>query len=451
MQDNTFVDFELDDQLDLTNKFLLWVDIQGDRHLHVLMNEFSLDLKSDRYMKKKTPNAFMFGNKPQRTFDVFHEDEQYIQLAHESIVEQKLNLTRLMKIAHALKTKSVSPPTLKVLREFSTAEFKNELRDTQSLLKSEASKNQLISKYDKKLYDKMNKFLKLRSVIYTLRFVLSLNKSQICRDLNISRYFLQFALKLLQNNTDESNIFRNLENKASKLAAENACFLNFFSENNSILRTQRELVSAFQTQYPNINCKSLSHFTRHFLVKNRISYQKVKLTYEQKHLEKRQRCRVLFIQQLFKLREDQCHLVYFDETTFDLTSKPYHQYSFIGFKPQANIKMVPIFVRLLLIVSRKSIEAAVLTTESVTGDFVFNFLRRFIYEKQKSATYAYNALTIILDNSPKNRGNKIRTLANRGYVNLMYTTPCSPYTNFIESVFNILKRKLRLLTDYPFK
>lgn len=42
-------------------------------------------------------------------------------------------------------------------------------------------------------------------------------------------------------------------------------------------------------------------------------------------------------------------------------------------------------------------------------------------------------------------------LARDGLLNLMFTTPCSPFTNLIESVFNLVKRRLRRSSDYPFR
>jgi len=113
--------------------------------------------------------------------------------------------------------------------------------------------------------------------------------------------------------------------------------------------------------------------------------------------------------------------------------------------------MAPVYIRLLLIVSLDRIEAATITHEPVSGKFVYRFLRRLVFKQQLTNGFSTDSLVLAMDNCPKNRGDKIKKLENEGLINLMYTTPCSPYTNFIESVFNWIKQGLRKHPEYSFE
>ena len=57
---------------------------------------------------------------------------------------------------------------------------------------------------------------------------------------------------------------------------------------------------------------------------------------------------------------------------------------------------------------------------------------------------------MVMDNAPKNRSAGVKRLANNGKVNLLYTVPCSPFLNQIESVFGRLKQGVRRHSDAPF-
>ena len=196
---------------------------------------------------------------------------------------------------------------------------------------------------------------------------------------------------------------------------------------------------------------SVTEFDRKFLKRNRISFQKCKLKYYQRNEEQKQLCRLIFIDRLLKLLESNENIYFFDETTFEINSKGFHCYGFAGQRPETQVKMKPIYLRLLLIVSFTKIEAGVFSQRPVNSDYVFDFLRRFTYTLQYKKDYLSKSVILILDNAPKNRTQNIKSLSEDGYINLMYTVPCSPFTNFIESTFNKIKRTIQRHNLYPFK
>ena len=90
----------------------------------------------------------------------------------------------------------------------------------------------------------------------------------------------------------------------------------------------------------------------------------------------------------------------------------------------------------------KGIEAFYLSDVSSTGKLNTDFIKEFFIRKSKELSESQQRVYLVLDNATKNRVKSIMNLSQSPRFNLIFIVPCTPILNFIENIFNILKRKV---------
>ena len=76
-----------------------------------------------------------------------------------------------------------------------------------------------------------------------------------------------------------------------------------------------------------------------------------------------------------------------------------------------------------------------MTFEKVDSQKTFDFIKSTIYFLRKKISMD-RKFFLVLDNSPKNRSNNLKELANKKWISLIYTVPTIPQDNYIEQLFS---------------
>ena len=437
--------------IDIRGKYLTWTEQLNHVLLILQPNELTNDFKKERFQKQVNKCSFALNQKKHYIFDCYHEQAHYRFLKNfigrdiqDLIVELDQRIINIDNNNH-------TQNKIKVLSEFGCQEFMMLLKEPYQNKNRYTINIQLIGKRLMKKIDKLKQFKKMKDQLIRMSNVKTISKSLMCSSLQISPKFLEFSLSLIEMPEIFKSMELEIENKIAQITSMNDRFLKFFVQNQIKCKTRQMLFQHFKKNNPDINIKSLNDFDRKLIKGNKITYQKCKFIYQQKNERKKEQCRILFINQLVKLIELKQDVCFFDETSFEINSRPLYAYGIRGNRPNTIVRMAPIYVRLLMIVSLTKVEAAIISFEPVKGSFVYQFIRHFVYTKQFKFDYNSKSSVLVMDNCPKNRINKIKKLANDGYVNIMYTVPCSPFTNLVESVFNLVKQNIKKDLDYPFK
>jgi hypothetical protein len=150
----------------------------------------------------------------------------------------------------------------------------------------------------------------------------------------------------------------------------------------------------------------------------------------------------LYIRSLNELFVANSKIYWFDECTFEVHRKSAKAFEYIGKKPIIKTKMTPISVRVLMICSMTSVECLMMTVESSLGTTVYSFIKEFFVRKLAENPQSNDRIFLVLDNAKKNRGDQLKKLADCPRVHLVYIIPNTPALNYIENLFNVIKRRV---------
>lgn len=432
------------------NKFIYWSDYE-DRVIQPFeLFDFVDDLKKLRFRKVQNVSAFQITNTRSYMFDCYHDNVHYNTIKHQSEKEIQRSIGESITKITNIKYGNIYSDKIKVCSEFSESSFKLLLQEQSQLRDEIITLNRLLPKRLKNRIKKLENATKIASRVACLKAQTGFTNAKICKQLKLSKNFFNYTLDLIKNPSRIAQIQQKDEEAKDMLIDNNQKFVQFFKFHNTKYRTRQMLLNKFKQAHNSVIVNSLSDFDCKFIKANNISYQKGKLVYGQVNESKKDHCRVGFIEQFLNLIQTKQNVYFFDETTFQINSSVFYSYSFKGVRPTTRVKPQPIYLRLLLIVSLSKIEAAVFSTEPVNSDFIYTFLRHFVHRLQTKADIRQTSNIIVMDNSPKNRIAEVKELAHAGRANLMFTVPCSPFTNFIETVFNKIKGNLKRLERFPF-
>jgi hypothetical protein len=222
---------------------------------------------------------------------------------------------------------------------------------------------------------------------------------------------------------------------------ENQIFMEFFKNNPQTHHSLQEIYISFKRMYPELVPYSKSWFHKKFIQGNQISFKKTKIKNLSKNEEFKNKCRIIFISKLFHCLKSNNHTFFFDESTFEYLSDQLYGYAEKGQRSIKYLNYTPYYLKLFMIVDMNQVHGFQLTFNSTTGDMTYNFINDFLQRQKNKMDCKNESIVLILDNSPKNRIQRIKNLAINREVTLYYTVPTSPFTNFIENLFNIIKKK----------
>jgi hypothetical protein len=222
---------------------------------------------------------------------------------------------------------------------------------------------------------------------------------------------------------------------------ENQIFKEFFRNNPQTHHSLHEIYIGYKETHPQLVKHSKSWFHKRFIQGNQISFKKTKIKNLSKNEDFKNKCRIIFISKLFDCLKLSDHVFFFDESTFEYLSDQLYGYAEKGQRSIKHLNYTPFYLKLFMIVDINRVHGFQLTFNSTTGDMTYNFINEFLQRQKAKMNCQNESIVLIMDNSPKNRIQKIKNLATNKEATLFYTVPTSPFTNFIENLFNIIKKK----------
>lgn len=214
---------------------------------------------------------------------------------------------------------------------------------------------------------------------------------------------------------------------------------------NSIKGSSPNLCSIHQQfirQFPKFSDLPKSTFYLTFMKSRGIKHKRIKYVKLEKYPEDIQMARNLFMRMFLHLSFNSEHIYFFDECSFELNHKNDRAFDQKGVQPTTETKLYPISVRLLLITSFTKVECFLMTNKSTFGSTIYRTITEFFMRKLSTNNDCGSRLFLVLDNAKKNRVDDIKNLSKHSQICLVYIVPNSPYLNFIESVFLVLKKKV---------
>lgn len=396
----------------------------------------------------QTPAAFDVAGRRDWIFDPFHLPGQMAKLQNDGTFPTRRSVQELISFMQVLDGRGGVGRTELVLEEFASPEFRQQLRQVDQQRREAEKQERLLGKMSSRRLQKIALMERLMPAYKAIVSKPFLSKSSLSRLLKVPRSFLdsleQFSRDPIPFLEQRASLLDQLEDR--KL--DNDMFLWLLQEEQLTLRTRSLLMSAFNELDPCQSVQSLSTFDRRFLASNKITRQRVKIEWDQQRQEERTACRLSFIERLLEARSASHSLYFFDETSFQLDASVGHAYGMAGRRPIAKKKHVPAFLHVLMVTSLNGVMAFQVSSRPTTASTIERFITNFVTFLQHRSDHQRTPAILVLDNAPKNRTDGVRLLEDTRQINLLYTVPCSPFLNQIESVFNLLKRRVRGRPDF---
>lgn len=368
-------------------------------------------------LQEKTYNVYLDDNKISQT--IFKINEMRRKINKESIRKDDIDEELILL--------TFSPESLKLLKEKTKIDSYN--KQHQLPYKNTQVKNFSIPL--KKLYE-----------IEFLFIHKGLNMRRISRMVNVKYHHIVKYLKRYNKlDFDKKNVLN--ENKNNKIDQNDLKeFYKIFDEIKDLRLQGKEIFMECKDRMK--CCKNISYstFYRFFLSSNRLSYKKEKIIANVKKPVKKGICRIISISLLINLIKNGARVLFFDETTFQMTNLVKKSWFWKGTQNTLNIDQPCKFVKLIMLTSFRKIVSFRIQTKSSNGNNIYNFLKDTLAEFTRGRDKSDETI-IILDNAPKNRVKKIKNLVYRFNIRLFFTTPTSPQMNFIENIFFDYKRLIR--------
>ena len=132
-------------------------------------------------------------------------------------------------------------------------------------------------------------------------------------------------------------------------------------------------------------------------------------------------------------------LYFLDECTF--STSDFHKKNWIK-KDEEHIRQVfhPMTtLKLLSLTDKDGVVCFILSQKSFKSSCIFEFVTRFL-EREEIKCLKNERIYLVLDNSPKNRSEEMKSVGRSKYITLMYITPGTPDQNMIENYFSRIKK-----------
>ena len=266
------------------------------------------------------------------------------------------------------------------------------------------------------------------------------NCEEIARKIKLSKYCLK---KLIVSNFNPVSLINSKTMKRltdQKFQRSQVIFKQFFNKHKKTFQTIEQFRDGFLQENQELKPMSISKFKRNY-------FNPFKITKKiQKHVSRTNEIqfvisnRLMFLEAFRRMMLIKKQFVFFDESSFEVRHKNQKAYDFPGRTPSLETFLNPIIVKLTLICSFTKVLGFQLDSGSSTGQTIFQFLKEFGMRRREKSAEDAEKTVIVLDNSPKNKIEKIANFANKGYIQLLYIIPNSPFLNFVENIFLKLKK-----------
>lgn len=437
--------------LGLEDRLFYWRSWDNERHIFSLRKDREEVVEENGWLHKRNPPAFMIGNRVTSIIDPFHLPEQYLILKNEGNLPSSRPTTELLRMLKEFEGLIAREQSERVVSEFANEEFRKVLNGVRKEGVKRKEIQARIGVLKEKKLAKLKLIKQLCPSLIRIKESRNISKKEVARLFRVPLNFLNQCFDFINDKIRFHEEIALIENQLSKERNQNDNFLRFFKRNKLKFRTRRELYQEFRLVEDNLTVRSLTDFDRKMLRSNRISYQKCKLIYDRKRLMEKKICRIHFIERLLVSHESDNELIFFDETSFELRSTATFAYSEMGQRPLVPFNIAPLFLHVLLISSLWGVEAYLMSFKSITSECVESFLNEYLVNKAMEKNYTICPLVMIMDNSPKNRSAAVKEMAKNRRLSILYTVPCSPFLNQVETVFNFLKRSVQRHPEYPFQ
>lgn len=219
-------------------------------------------------------------------------------------------------------------------------------------------------------------------------------------------------------------------------------FMAFFNRVKAVARSGAELHRLSQSKIPEITPPTLQSFRRTRL--NPLGIRK-KVCKHMNHTSDSptvRHNRVLFLKVFKDLALDGVEMVFFDESLFQVRQKNLRAFELPGQRPTFFSRSYPIFVKLTLMCSFTRVLGFEVSDQKTTAASTANFFREFVKSELAERRRRPRRVVVVLDNGPKNKSKEIEALAQSGSFELFFTIPNSPFLNFVENIFHVVKQRV---------
>ena len=112
-----------------------------------------------------------------------------------------------------------------------------------------------------------------------------------------------------------------------------------------------------------------------------------------------------------------------------------------GIRPLICSALYPILIKLMMVCSFEKTTMFKVAFQSSTGETTNDFLKEFAF-REKAWNQAFANGLCWSRQRTKNRVSNIFKIANEGHFRLFYIIPNSPFLNFIENIFSMIKLRI---------
>ena len=435
----------------LLDRLFSWRDITAGPSIPPRWTYLEYLTPRRRHRNSHSPPAFIFAGQPEHSFDPFHNGHQLVQLRVEIPITELAALPLPRDILLRLSDTIDEKETDRILVTWRDQDLLGGVRQRQQAVNEARQLELHLGKIGANKLHQIRVAERAAPLLKRLLEVEKVSKKEIGHLLGLTPSMTRYCIGFVQDPMKYLEERAGLLEKLDSCRQRTADFLRFFGRNQLRLRTRLELWKGFAATRPDIPVGSLTSFDRRLLRPNRLTRQKVKAVQGRRRPEERHECRLRTVRQLLFSIEAGHSVFFFDETTFDVSSMAEYAYGFSGVRPQGEIVRTNAFLRVLMVTSLTQVEMFHLTTSKVTTNTIEVFLEAFWMARTLEPKFDSAPTVLVLDNAPKNRTEVIKDLARHRKINLLFTVPCSPFLNCIESVFGILKRRIRRRPEYPFQ
>lgn len=397
--------------------------------------------------KGANPPAFKIKDTPTHILDPFHMPEQLASLQEEEVWPTRRTADQLHGLLNRLDPSGLDFRSVHLEPPFPLNELLTCLEMVKGRQKRGHEIKMRLGGQKAQRLARLDLILKLKQATNDLLASTTWSLRKLANELRVPLSFLKQCVSAAKDDMQVAEEKQSLLKELEERNQLNDDFLDFFCRNQMTLRTRKLLWNSFKKQVAMSNRSSLSSFDRHFLRANKLTCQKVKITWDLRRFELRTMCRLHILERILESVDKGHDLLFFDESSFQIDPSNTHAFGFTGQRPTVRTSHSSGFFHLLMVTSLEGVQAFLLTAQKVTISVVSSFLERLLRERSRHLIFSRRPVVLVMDNAPKNRSNEIKQMANSGRVNLLYTAPCSPFLNQIESVFGLIKRAVRNRPD----
>ena len=252
------------------------------------------------------------------------------------------------------------------------------------------------------------------------------------------RKFIKYIFETKENCKSKRNTFLS----KWKDIHSDQMFHEFFENLPNKQITVQEIYHNFCANKLNPDHMSKSTFYNQFIKLNQIKYKKIKFISNNSFTLKHIWSRMIFLYVLNKISILNENLWYFDESSFEILNNNSYAWQYKNEKAFHSTKLYPIKLKLLLLVNSTKIISYYITVGKTTGEIVTQFLEKSLNNQRKIDPKNGKQVFIVMDNATKNKVKILKNLALNNQFIILYTCPHSPFSNFVENIFNMLKKKM---------